>query len=42
MEYYALDNWFKMQDYDTRELVYDLFYFSGDNNLENVRRLDQT
>jgi adenine-specific DNA-methyltransferase len=38
----ALDKWFKTQDYNTRELVYDLFYVNGDNNLENLRRPDQT
>ena len=38
----ALDKWFKKQDYNTREMVYDLFYVNGDNNLENLRRPDQT
>ncbi len=37
----ALDRWFKKQDYNTREMVYDLFYVNGDNNLENLRRPDQ-
>ena len=38
----ALDRWFEKQDYNTREMVYDLFYVNGDNNLENLRRADQT
>lgn len=38
----ALDKWFKKQDYNTREMVYDLFYVNGDNNLENLRRPDHT
>lgn len=38
----ALDRWFSKQDYNTREQVYDLFYINGDNNLENLCRVDQT
>ena len=38
----ALDKWFAKQDYNTKEQVYDLFYVNGDNNLENLRRTDQT
>jgi adenine-specific DNA-methyltransferase len=38
----ALDKWFEKQDYNTRELIYDMFYVNGDNNLENLRRADQT
>lgn len=38
----ALDKWFEKQDYNTREMVDDVFYVNGDNNLENLRRLDQT
>lgn len=38
----ALDKWFEKQDYNTREMVYDVFYINGDNNLENLRRTDQT
>ncbi len=38
----ALDKWFEKQDYNTREMLYDVFYVNGDNNLENLRRLDQT
>ena len=36
----ALDEWFRKQDYNTKEQVYDLFYVNGDNNLENLRRGD--
>jgi adenine-specific DNA-methyltransferase len=38
----ALDKWFQKQAYNTREMVYDLFYVNGDNNLKNLRRPDQT
>jgi adenine-specific DNA-methyltransferase len=38
----ALDKWFEKQEYNTREMVYDVFYVNGDNNLENLRRPDQT
>ncbi|MCC7314056.1 MAG: site-specific DNA-methyltransferase [Planctomycetes bacterium] len=38
----ALDKWFEKQAYNTREMEYDLFYVNGDNNLENLRRPDQT
>lgn len=38
----ALDKWFEKQGYNTREMVYDVFYVNGDNNLENLRRPDQT
>lgn len=37
-----LDEWFKKQGYSTRDLEYDLVYVNGDNNLENLRRPDQT
>jgi adenine-specific DNA-methyltransferase len=37
-----LDQWFKKQKYNTREMEYDIFYVNGDNNLENLRRPDQT
>ena len=37
-----LDDWFKKQGYSTRDLEYDLVYVNGDNNLENLRRPDQT
>ena len=38
----ALDDWFKKQDYNTRDQEYDVIYVNGDNNLENLRRGDQT
>ncbi len=37
-----LDQWFEKQGYSTRDLEYDLIYVNGDNNLENLRRQDQT
>ena len=37
-----LDEWFRKQGYSTRDLVFDLVYVNGDNNLENLRRPDQT
>jgi adenine-specific DNA-methyltransferase len=37
-----LDEWFEKQGYSTRDLEYDLIYVNGDNNLENLRRADQT
>jgi adenine-specific DNA-methyltransferase len=37
-----LDQWFEKQGYSTRDLEYDLVYVNGDNNLENLRRPDQT
>ena len=38
----ALDEWFRKQDYNTKDQEYDLIYVNGDNNLENLRRGDQT
>ncbi len=38
----ALDEWFQKQDYNTKDQEYDLIYVNGDNNLENLRRGDQT
>jgi adenine-specific DNA-methyltransferase len=38
----TLDEWFKKQDYNTKDQEYDLIYVNGDNNLENLRRGDQT
>ena len=37
-----LNEWFEKQGYSTRDLEYDLIYVNGDNNLENLRRTDQT
>lgn len=38
----ALDEWFQKQKYNTKDQEYDLIYVNGDNNLENLRRGDQT
>lgn len=38
----VLDDWFKKQDYNTKDQEYDLIYVNGDNNLENLCRGDQT
>ncbi|HAH47706.1 site-specific DNA-methyltransferase [Gimesia sp.] len=38
----ALDEWFRKQHYNTRDQEFDLIYVNGDNNLENLRRNDQT
>jgi adenine-specific DNA-methyltransferase len=37
-----LNDWFEKQGYSTRDLEFDLIYVNGDNNLENLRRDDQT
>jgi adenine-specific DNA-methyltransferase len=40
-----LDSWFSRflkQGYNTKEQEYDLIYVNGDNNLENLKRPDQT
>ena len=37
-----LDKWFEKQGYNTRDLEYGIVYVNGDNNLENLRRPDQT
>ncbi len=42
MDNEALDKWFEKQGYSTREMIYDVFYVNGDNNLENLRLPDQT
>ncbi len=38
----ALDAWFRKQGYNTKDQEYDVIYVNGDNNLENLRRPDQT
>ncbi|GAB1393453.1 hypothetical protein MASR1M60_16160 [Rhodocyclaceae bacterium] len=38
----ALDEWFRKQAYNTRDREFDLIYVNGDNNLENLRRADET
>ena len=38
----ALDAWFAKQGYNTRDQEFDVIYVNGDNNLENLRKADQT
>ena len=38
----ALDAWFEKQGYNTKDQEYDVIYVNGDNNLENLRKADQT
>ena len=38
----ALDAWFRKQGYNTKDQEYDVIYVNGDNNLENLRKADQT
>jgi len=38
----ALDEFFQKQGYNTKDQEYDIIYVNGDNNLENLRREDQT
>lgn len=38
----ALDEWFRKQAYNTRDREFDVIYVNGDNNLENLRRADET
>lgn len=42
MDSNALDAWFTKQKYSTKDLEYDLIYVNGDNNLENLKKPDQT
>jgi adenine-specific DNA-methyltransferase len=37
-----LEEFFRKQDYNPRDMEYDLVYVNGDNNLENIRRPDET
>ena len=37
-----LEEFFRKQDYNPRDMEYDLIYVNGDNNLENIRRPDET
>ncbi|MBX5494092.1 MAG: site-specific DNA-methyltransferase [Bryobacteraceae bacterium] len=37
-----LDKWFRKQGYNTKDQEYDVIYVNGDNNLENLRKPDQT
>ena len=38
----ALEEFFRKQDYNPRDMEFDLIYVNGDNNLENLRRPDET
>jgi len=38
----ALDEWFKKQGYNTQDMEFDLIYVNGDNNLENLKKDEQT
>ncbi len=38
----ALDAFFQKQGYNTKDLEFALVYVNGDNNLENLKRLDET
>lgn len=37
-----LEEFFRKQDYNPRDMEFDLIYVNGDNNLENLRRPDET
>jgi adenine-specific DNA-methyltransferase len=37
-----LDEFFRQQGYNTRDRAFDIIYTNGDNNLENLRRPDET
>jgi adenine-specific DNA-methyltransferase len=37
-----LDEFFRKQEYNTKDMEFDLIYVNGDNNLENFRRDDET
>jgi adenine-specific DNA-methyltransferase len=38
----ALDKWFDKQAYSSLDKEFDLIYVNGDNNIENLRRADET
>jgi len=38
----ALNRWFVKQGYNTQDMEFDIIYVNGDNNLENLRRDEQT
>lgn len=38
----ALEEFFRKQDYNPRDMEFNLIYVNGDNNLENLRRPDET
>jgi adenine-specific DNA-methyltransferase len=37
-----LDDWFQKQGYNTKDQEYDVIYVNGDNNLENLKKPEQT
>src|SRR5205823_3678432 len=37
-----LDDFFVKQRYNTRDMEFDVIYVNGDNNLENLKRADET
>ena len=37
-----LEQFFRQQGYNTRDREFDIIYTNGDNNLENLRRPDET
>jgi adenine-specific DNA-methyltransferase len=37
-----LDEFFRKQDFNTRDSEFDLIYVNGDNNLENLKKPDET
>jgi adenine-specific DNA-methyltransferase len=37
-----LDDFFLRQGYNTRDMEFDVIYVNGDNNLENLKRPDET
>jgi adenine-specific DNA-methyltransferase len=37
-----LNEFFRKQEYNPRDMEFDLIYVNGDNNLENIRREDET
>ncbi len=37
-----LDKFFRKQEYNPKDMEFDLIYVNGDNNLENLRRQDET
>lgn len=38
----TLDNWFEKQNYSTLDMEFDTIYVNGNNNLENLRKGDET
>lgn len=38
----ALNDWFEKQAYNSRDTEFDVIYVNGDNNIENLRRADET